>query len=124
MAMSWWKKLLVVFSAFACWIAGLVTLGAWGYESHYFWASECAIAIGFAVAPFWRLRTSIWYWPTVALLVFMNIIVLIVMRDYVVRAELPSKGIIQVLLVVDCMTCWLMMVGIAYSFERGFSWND
>jgi hypothetical protein len=122
--MNWWKKLLVVFSTFACWMVGLVTLGAWGYESHYFWASGCAVAIGFAVAPFWRLRTSIWYWPTVALFVFMNIIALIAMREYVVRAELPSKGIIQGLLVVDCMVCWLMMVGIAYSFERRFPWND
>ena len=106
------------------WMVGLFVVGGWGYASQYFWASGCALAIGFAVAPFWRLRASIWYWPTVALLIFANLVMLYARRDYIAYRDLPSKGALEALFVVDCMACWLMMVGIAYLAERKFPWND
>jgi hypothetical protein len=123
-AMSWWKKLLLVFAAFSAWFFGLICVGDWGYASQYFWTSGCLMAIGFAVSPFWRRRTSVWYWPTVALLIVVNLAVLYAMRAYVTHRDLPSKEALQGLFVIDCMACWALMVGIAYLCERKFPWSD
>ena len=97
--------------------------GGWSYSSQYFWASLCVASVGFAVAPFWRLRASIWYWPTVALLVLINLAALYLKRDFVALSDLPSKGAVQGLFVLDCMACWSLMVGVAYLFDRKFPWN-
>ena len=123
-AMSWWTKFLVVLIGLVLWVLGLLFVGQKGYAGQYFWVSECAVAIGFAVAPFWRRRASIWYWPTVALLVIVNLTVIYAMRDYVAIGDLPSKGAVQGLLVLDCIASWLLMVGIAYLVDRKFPWSD
>jgi hypothetical protein len=121
--LAWWKKaLLVVFSILA-WTVGLLIVGGWGYSGQYFWSSLCVAAVGFAVAPFWRLRGSIWYWPTVALLILINLAAMYLNRDFVAVGDLPSKGAVQGLLLLDCMACWALMVGIAYLFDRKFPWN-
>ena len=122
--MSWWKKALLVLGGFLLGGFGLLLVGGWGYAGQYFWVSECAIAIGFAVAPFWRLRASTWYWPTVALLAAINLALIYVNRQYVAIGDLPSKAAVQGLLVLDCIACWLLMVGIAYLFDGKFPWNN
>jgi len=122
--MSWWKKAMLVLVGFVMWMLGLILVGGWGYARQYFWASECAVAIGFAVAPFWRRRRSVWYWPTVGLLIVIHLAIIYVNRDFVAVGDLPSKGAVQGLLVLDCLACWLLMVGIAYLSDRKFPWRD
>jgi hypothetical protein len=122
--MSWWKRLLIVFGTLGLWMLGLILVGGWGYASEYFWSSGSAMAVGFAVAPFWRRRASTWYWPSVALLILLNVALLYVERAYIAKPDLPSKAVVEVLLVVDCMACWALMVGVAYLFERKFPWEE
>src|SRR5438309_9887833 len=99
--MSWWKKALIVLLGFVSWPFGLLLVGGQGYAGPYFWVSECAVAISFAVAPFWRRRGSIWYWPAVALLIVANLGVFYVKRDYVAIGDLPSKAAVQGLVILD-----------------------
>jgi hypothetical protein len=106
------------------WFFGLILAGGWGYASQYFWASGCLLAIGCAVAPFWRRRASKWYLPTVALLVCINAAVLYVARDYIALRDLPSKYVLAAMLVIDCIACWLVMVGIAYLSEHKAPWSN
>jgi hypothetical protein len=122
--LAWWKKALLVLFCIVAWAIGLFVVGGWGYSGEYFWSSLSVTAVGFAVAPFWRLRASIWYWPTVALLVVVNLAALYIKRDYVTLGDLPSKAAVQGLLVLNCMACWSLMVGIAYLFDRKFPWNS
>jgi hypothetical protein len=122
--MVWWKKALFAIFAFVAWISGLIVVGGWGYPSQYFWVSFSTIAIVVAAAPFWKRRCSIWYWPSVALMTVINLAVLYVERDYVAQSDLPAKGIVQWLVIVDCMACWLLMVGFAYLADRRFPWKD
>lgn len=122
-AMSKWKKALLALGLIALWACGLVVVGNQGYPSQYFWGSVAVTAIGFAVAPFWRLRASIWYWPAVALLGIANLAALYIERAYVSDPELPSKGVVQAILVVDCMASWSFMVIVCWLFSRRFPWQ-
>jgi hypothetical protein len=122
--MVWWKKALFLIVAFVAWISGLIMVGSWGYPAQYFWFSASILAIGCAVAPFWRRRGSIWYWPSVALIIVINLAAMYVERDYVAQRDLPSKGVVQGLLVLDCISSWLLMVGVAYLADRRFPWSD
>lgn len=122
--MVWWKKALLVIVALVAWFSGFIVVGGWGYPSQYFWFSASILAIGFAAAPFWRRRGSIWYWPSVALMVVINLALMYVERDYVTQRDLPAKGVVQGLLILDCMACWFLMVGLAYLTDRRFPWND
>jgi hypothetical protein len=92
---------------------GLILVGGWGYPSHYFWGSGCLLSIGTAIAPFWRFRRSVWYWPSVTILIIINLAMLYGNEDYIAHRDLPSKGAVAGLFVLDCMACWLLMVGIA-----------
>ena len=122
--MNRWKKFLLLLVAPVLWMFGLILAGGRGYESQYFWASGCIVAIGFAVAPIWRRRASVWYWPTVALLIAINLAAMYVTRDYVAHRDLPSKGVVQGLLLLDVMGCWALMVGVAYLTDHKFPWSD
>ena len=122
--MVWWKKAFLLIVAFVAWFSGLIVVGGWGYPSQYFWFSESILAIGCAVAPFWRRRGSTWYWPSVGLITIINLAVMYVERDYVAQRDLPAKGVVEGLLLLDCMASWLLMVGLAYLVDRRFPWND
>ena len=120
----WWKKFLITIVALVAWFSGLILVGGWGYPSQYFWSSASIFASGFAVAPFWRLRSKIWYWPSVAVFIIINVTVMYLKRDFLSQRDLPSKGVVQGLLVVDCMACWLLMVAAAYLVDRRLPWKD
>lgn len=122
--MNGWKKFFLFLICFAFWMVGLVVVGNWGYAGQYFWSSGSALCVGFAVAPFWHRRSSRWYWPTVVFLILANFVVLYFERNLIAYRNLPAKGIVQGIFVVDCMTCWALMVGIAYLCERKFPWSD
>jgi hypothetical protein len=121
--MAWWMKFLVVIAALIAWFFGLILAGRLGYPSQYFWFSLASLAIGCAAAPFWRHRSSVWFWPSVALSVGINLAAIYLDRDFVAQVDLPSKGAVQALLVADCIGCWLLMVGFAYLADGRFPWN-
>lgn len=122
--MAWWKKALLTLGLLAAWSCGLVVVGSYGYESQYFWLSGSALAIGVAVAPFWRFRSSNWCWPTVVALGFIHLAALYFERTFVGHRELPPKGVIQGMLVINCMVSWSMMVGICWMATRRFPWQS
>jgi hypothetical protein len=121
--MARWKKALVGFGSFIIWFFGLITAGEQGYASQYFWVSGCALAIGFAVAPFWRLRRSSWYWWTITAITTANLSVVYIMRARAAVVALPSKGTVQLMLLIDCLACWAVMVGVCYVIYRQFPWQ-
>lgn len=122
--MSWWKKMLITFGLFAVWFCGLIIVGGWGFPSQYFWTSGTFLAVGFAVAPFWRFRKSIWFWSTTMSLEVANLAFLYVERDNVANPDLPSKGIVQGLLLLDVMGSWGIMVGVCWLISRKFPWQQ
>lgn len=115
--------MLVVFGLFAVWICGLIIVGGWGYPSQYFWISGTLTAVGFAVAPFWRLRGSVWFWPTTVLLEVANLVLLYVERNYVANPDLPSKGAVKGLFVLDCLGSWAVIIGVCWLVSRRFPWQ-
>ena len=117
------KKALVGLSSFIIWFFGLIIVGEEGYASQYFWVSGCALAIGFAVAPFWRLRRLAWYWCTIAALAVANLSAVYIMRARAAEATLPSKGTVQLMLVLDGLACWAVMIGVCYAIHRRFPWQ-
>ena len=121
--MSWWKRALLTIGLFALWLCGLIVVGGHGYPSQYFWLSGSAVAIGFAVAPFWRFRASGWYWPTVAFLGAANLAALLIERAYISNPTLPAKGVVQGLIILDVMASWAVMVGICYLIKGRFPWQ-
>ena len=121
--MIWWKKLLLVFGLFVLWFCGLIFVDGLGYPSQYFWVTGSMGAICFGVAPFWRLRTSIWYWPTVVLLIVANLATLYVEWTFISHPDLPSKGIVQTLFLLDCIASWGFMVGVCWLISRKFPWQ-
>lgn len=121
--MEWWKKALFGTCAFVLWFAGLVAAGSQGYTSQYFWCSGGLLAIVFAVAPFWRRRSAVWYWPSIGFFVIANVALMYLERDYVDQTDLPSKWVVQGLLVADCISCWLLMVGFAYVVDGRLPWK-
>jgi len=90
--MAWWKKALLTLGLLAAWLCGLIFAGNYGYASQYFWLSGSALAIGFAVAPFWRFRSSNWYWPTAVVLALVHLAALYLERTFVAHRELPAKN--------------------------------
>ena len=121
--MAWWKKALLALSLLAIWFCGLIILGSYGYEGQYFWLSCSALATGFAVAPFWRLRYSNWYWPTIAVLGLLHVAALYFERALAGRSELPPKGVVQIMLLIDCMASWSIMVAVCWIMTRRFPWQ-
>jgi hypothetical protein len=121
--MSRWKKAFVGLGLFIIWFFGLIIVGQEGYASQYFWVSGCTLAIGFAVAPFWRLRRSAWYWCTIAALTAANLSAVYVLRARAAEATLPSKGTVQLMFVIDCLACWAVMIGVCYAIYRCFPWQ-
>lgn len=121
--MARWKKALVGLGFFVTWFFGLIIVGEEGYASQYVWVSGCLLAIGFAVAPFWRLRRSAWYWWTIAALTAANLSFIYFMRTRAAVATLPSKGTFQLMLLVDCLACWAVLVGVCYVIYRQFPWQ-
>lgn len=121
--MAWWKKMLLTFGLLAVWLCGLIFVGSYGYQSQYFWLSGSVLAIGFAVAPFWRFRSSSWYWPTIIILGLIHLAALYFERTFVGHRELPPKGLVQGMLVIDCMASWSIMVGICWMTTRRFPWQ-
>lgn len=88
-----------------------------------FWLSGGVLAIGVAVAPLWRFQSSNWYWPTVVVLGLVHLVVLYLERTFVGHRELPQKGLVQGILVVDCMASWTIMVGVCWMANRRFPWQ-
>ena len=121
--MIWWKKMLVVFGLFVVWLCGLIIVGEQGYPSQYFWLSMTILAVGFAVAPFWRLRGSVWFWPTTVLIEVANLALLYTEREFVANSDLPSKGVIHTMLVIDVMGSWAVMAGVCWLFNKRFPWQ-
>ncbi len=121
--MIWWKKALLALAIFVIWFFGLAFVGGQGYASQYFWASFSALAVGFAVAPFWRFHTASWYRWTTAALATANITALYILRNRISIRDLPAKGIFELLLIVDCMSCWAIMVGVYYTLHRRLPWQ-
>ncbi|WP_277981521.1 hypothetical protein [Sphingomonas phyllosphaerae] len=114
---------LIGFGTFMTWFFGLIIVGEEGYASQYFWVSGCAFAVGSAVAPFWRLRRLAWYWCTIAFLTAANLSAVYVLRERAAEAALPSKGIVQLMLVFDGLVCWVVMVGVCFAIYRRFPWQ-
>ena len=121
--MSWWKKILVVFGLFAVWFCGLIIVGEQGYSSQYFWISGTFLAVGFAVAPFWHLRGSVWFWPATVLIEAGNLALLYLGSEYIANPDLPSKGAVQTMLVIDVMGSWVIMAGVCWFFTKRFPWQ-
>jgi len=121
--MAWRKKALLTLGLLAIWSCGLIFVGSYGYESQYFWISCSALAIGVAVAPFWRLRSSSWYWLTIAFLGLVHVAALYLERAFVGHRHLPPKGMVQGMLVIDCMASWSIMVGVCWVVTRRFPWQ-
>lgn len=122
-AVAWWKKAFLSLGFFVVWFFGLIVVGGQGYPSQYFWASGAVVAIAFAVAPFWRLRSLRWYWPTITLLVVSNLALLYLEGSAVGNRDLPAKGIVQLLFVLDCLTCWGVMVCVCWLSCRQYPWQ-
>ena len=122
--MSKWKLALLGIGLFLLWFYGLFAMGERGYDRQYFWASECLIALSFAVAPFWRLRTTRWYWAAILLLVPAHLGALYAKWAYISDSELPSKGIFKGIVVLDCMASWCVMVGICWLTTRRLPWQQ
>jgi hypothetical protein len=121
--MVWWKKASLTLGLFVIWFVGLIVVGGQGYPSQYFWISGGAAAIAFAVVPFWKLRTSVWYWPTVAALAVANLVVMYFARLAVGHRDLPAKGLVQLMFIADCMISWGAMVCVCWLFCRLFPWQ-
>lgn len=121
--MEWWKKALLTLGLLMVWLCGLIFIGSYGYASQYFWLSGGVLAIGVAVAPFWRLRSSTWYWPTVVVLGFIHLAALYLERTFIGQRDLPAKGLVQGMLVIDCMASWSIMVGVCWMITRRFPWQ-
>ena len=122
--MAWWKKALLLRAGLpAVWVCGLNFAGSYGYPSQYFWLSASIAAIGFAVAPFWRFRSSNWYWPTIAAVGLIHLTALYFERQFIGRRELPPKGLFLGMLVIDCMAIWGIMVGVCWVTTRRFPWQ-
>jgi hypothetical protein len=121
--MAWWKKALLALSLLAIWLCGLLLVGSYGYQSQYFWVSLSVLSIGFAVAPFWRFRSSNWYWPTIAVLGLVHVAALYFERTFTAHHHLPPKGLVQGMLVVDCMASWSIMVGVCWIVTRRLPWQ-
>jgi len=121
--MRWWKKIVITFGLFAAWFCGLIAFGERDYGSQYFWVSGCAMAIGFAVAPLWRFRSTGWYWPTVVSLGIAHLAALYSQPDFTSNPDLPAKGVVQGLFVLDCLASWAVMVAVCYFFVRKFPWQ-
>jgi hypothetical protein len=121
--MAWWKKALLTLGLFVVWLIGLIVIGGQGYPSQYFWISGGAAAIAFAVALFWKLRTSVWYWPTIAVLAVANLAGMYFARVPVGHRDLPAKGLVQLLFVADCMISWGTMVCACWLCCRLFPWQ-
>jgi hypothetical protein len=117
------RKAGLVLGVFVVWLVGLIIVGGLGYPGQYFWVSFSALAVVFAVAPFWRFRDFAWYWWTIAGLAVANLVALYIMRVKVEVRDLPAKGVVQLLLVADCMMCWAAMVGVYYALHRRFPWQ-
>jgi hypothetical protein len=121
--MAWWKKALATLSLLAIWSCGLILIGGYGYESQYFWFSGCALSIGVAAAPFWYLRSSSWYWPTIAVLALIHLGFLYFERQFISNRDLPSKGLVQGMFVIDCMASWGIMVAVCRIVTQRFPWR-
>ena len=121
--MTWWKKMLLGFGLFAVWFIGLFVVGGWGYPSQYFWISGTFVAASVAVAPFWRLRGSSWFWPTAVLIEVVNLALLWAERGFVANPTLPSKGVVKGLMLLACMADWAIMVGACWGIRRQFPWQ-
>ena len=121
--MIWWKKAVLSLCLFALWFCGLIVVGGKGYPSQYFWLSGSAFSICLAVAPLWRFRASVWYWSTVAFLIATNLATIYFARDYISNPDLPAKGVVQGLGVLDCMASWVVMVGVCYLVKGQFPWR-
>lgn len=121
--MAWWKKMLLTFGLFAIWFCGLIFVGGYGYASQYFWSSGSALAIGFSVAPFWRLRYSSWYWPTIAGLTLIHLAALYLQGTFIAHPELPPKGVVVGMLLIDCMASWSIIVAACWMTTRRFPWQ-
>jgi len=121
--MTWWKKVLLALCFFVAWFCGLILVGSYGYPSQYFWLTGSAFAIAVAVAPFWRFRSSNWYLPTIVILGLIHLVALHVERTLVGHRDLPPKGVIQGILVIDIMASWGVMVGICRISTGRFPWQ-
>jgi hypothetical protein len=120
--MAWWKKACLTLGLFVVWFFGLIVVGGRGYPSQYFWVSGGAAPIGFAVAPFWKFRASVWYWPTVAMLAAANLVMMYFARIDLGHRDLPAKGFLQLLFLADCMIAgeqWFAFAGYFVDSFRG-----
>ena len=115
--------MLLGFGLFAVWFIGLFVVGGWGYPSQYFWISGTFVAASVAVAPFWRLRGSSWFWPTAVLIEVVNLALLWAERGFVANPTLPSKGVVKGLMLLACMADWAIMVGACWGIRRQFPWQ-
>ncbi len=120
---AWWKKMFLTFGLLAAWLCGLIFIDGYGYASQYFWLSISALAIGFAAAPFWRFRYSSWYWPTIAGLILTHLVALYLQRSLAAYPELPPKGAVLGMLLIDCMASWGVMVAACWIITRRFPWQ-
>lgn len=121
--MAWWKKVLLTLGLLAAWLGGMIFAGSLDYASQYFWFSCSGLAIGFAVAPFWRFRSANWYWATVIVLGVFHLAALYFERTFVGHRDLPAKGLVQGMLLIDCMASWSIMVGACWMATRRFPWQ-
>lgn len=115
--------MLLGLGLFVVWFTGLIIVGDKGYPSQYFWISGTIITVAFAVSPFWRLRSSKWFWPTAILIELANLTLLWLKRGLVANPELPSKGVVKGLMLLDLAGSWAVMAGVCWLFCKQFPWE-
>lgn len=115
--------MLLTLGLLVVWLCGLIFVGPYGYASQYFWLSGSALAIGVAVAPFWRFRSSSWYWPTILVFGLIHLASLYLGRNFVGQRDLPPKGLVQGMFVIDCVAGRSIMVGVCWMTTSRFPWQ-
>lgn len=122
--MSRWKKALILIGIFVAWSSSMIFADGKGYSSEYFWISCSLTAIAFAIAPFWHLRTSPWYWPAIGLVGALNLGALYLLRSCVSNPDLPSKGTVQGLFILAIVVDWSIMVAACWLVSRHLPWRS
>lgn len=118
--MAWWKKLLIVLSLIAFWMCGLFFVGGFGYSKQYLWLSLSILVLFWAAIPFWRSRSSSWYWPTIVVLGLIHLIALYVGRTFIGHGEMPPKWLVQAMVGIDIVASWGVMIGVSWLITRRF----
>ena len=82
-----------------------------------------AVPIYVAASPFWRLRSMRWFWPSVIALIVLHLALLYHEYGFVALHDLPAKGTVQGLAIIDCLASWVFMAIMCWVFSRRLPWQ-